>query len=251
MVNGIDSFKKWFLGYEDQYVIIGGTACDILMNEEGLDFRTTKDIDLVLIIEAIDVSFVEKFWLYIKQAGYKHLNKSTGEPQFYRFSNPISKEYPMMIELFTRKPGVINLSEDAILTPLFIDESVSSLSAILLDDDYYEFLKLGKIKIDGISVLDAAYLIPFKAKAWLDLSKRNQLGEHVDSKNIKKHKNDIFRLSELVNYNEKIIVTEKVYDDIQEFIKEIEKESVDLKGLGIKDRKDNILKGIKEMYVKK
>ena len=55
MVTGIDSFKEWFKGSEEQYAIIGGTACDILMTEEGLDFRATKDIDLVLIIEALDV----------------------------------------------------------------------------------------------------------------------------------------------------------------------------------------------------
>ena len=54
MVTGIESFKEWFKGNESQYAIIGGTACDILMTEEGLDFRATKDIDLVLIIEAVD-----------------------------------------------------------------------------------------------------------------------------------------------------------------------------------------------------
>ena len=66
MVTGIDSFKEWFKGYEEQYAIIGGTACDILMTEEGLDFRATKDIDLVLIIEALDVNFGKKFWEYVK-----------------------------------------------------------------------------------------------------------------------------------------------------------------------------------------
>ena len=35
MVTGIDSFKEWFKGSEEQYAIIGGTACDILMTEEG------------------------------------------------------------------------------------------------------------------------------------------------------------------------------------------------------------------------
>lgn len=45
MVTGIESFKEWFKGNESQYAIIGGTACDILMTEEGLDFRATKDID--------------------------------------------------------------------------------------------------------------------------------------------------------------------------------------------------------------
>lgn len=55
MVTGIESFKEWFKGNESQYAIIGGTACDILMTEEGLDFRATKDIDLVLIIEAVRI----------------------------------------------------------------------------------------------------------------------------------------------------------------------------------------------------
>ena len=53
MVTGIESFKEWFKGNEEQYAIIGGTACDILMTEEGLDFRATKDIDLVLTINEI------------------------------------------------------------------------------------------------------------------------------------------------------------------------------------------------------
>ena len=80
MVTGIDSFKEWFKGSEEQYVIIGGTACDILMTEEGLDFRATKDIDLVLIIEAVDANFGKKFWEYVKQAGYEHCSKSSGAP---------------------------------------------------------------------------------------------------------------------------------------------------------------------------
>ena len=67
MVTGIDSFKEWFKGSEEQYAIIGGTACDILMTEEGLDFRATKDIDLVLIIEAVDANFGKKFWEYVKR----------------------------------------------------------------------------------------------------------------------------------------------------------------------------------------
>ena len=65
MVTGIESFKEWFKGNESQYAIIGGTACDILMTEEGLDFRATKDIDLVLIIEAVDTRSCERNCLHI------------------------------------------------------------------------------------------------------------------------------------------------------------------------------------------
>lgn len=31
MVTGFESFQSWFKGYEEQYAIIGGTACDLLM----------------------------------------------------------------------------------------------------------------------------------------------------------------------------------------------------------------------------
>ncbi len=80
MVFGIESFKEWFADYSDQYAIIGGTACDLLMSEGGLDFRATKDIDMVLIIESLTPAFGARFWEYIIAARYEHKNKSTGEP---------------------------------------------------------------------------------------------------------------------------------------------------------------------------
>ena len=250
MVTGIDSFKEWFKGSEEQYAIISGTACDILMTEEGLDFRATKDIDLVLIIEAVDADFGKKFWEYVKQAGYEHCNKSSGVPQFYRFSHPISKQYPAMIELFTRKLNAIQLPEGVVLTPLPMDEDISSLSAILLDDDYYGFLKQGKVTVEGVTVLDAAYLIPFKAKAWMDLTDRKAAGEHVDSKNIKKHKNDVFRLTELIDPAVKIMAPQGVYADIQEFVQRMQPESIELKQLGLVGRtKEQILEELKKMYI--
>ena len=36
------------------------------MTEDGWDFRATNDIDLVLIIEAVDANFGKKFWEYVK-----------------------------------------------------------------------------------------------------------------------------------------------------------------------------------------
>ena len=147
-----------------------------------------------------------------------------------------------MIELFTRKLDAIQLPEDAVLTPLPMDEDISSLSAILLDDDYYEF-------VDGVTVLDAAYLIPFKAKAWMDLTDRKAAGEHVDSKNIKKHKNDVFRLTELIDPTAKIVAPKGVYADIQEFVQRMKNENVDIKQLGLVGRtKEKILEELKAMY---
>ena len=57
MVTGIDKFQKYFAGHEDHYAIIGGAACDLLFDEVGLDFRATKDIDMVLCVEVVDAAF--------------------------------------------------------------------------------------------------------------------------------------------------------------------------------------------------
>jgi hypothetical protein len=250
MVRGFDSFKSWFQGYEEQYAIIGGTACDILMAEENIDFRATKDIDLVLILEAMTPDFGIRFWDYIVEGRYQHCNKSTGTPQFYRFSQPKSNDFPAMIELFSRRCDAILIPDDAVIAPIPIDEDISSLSAILLDDDYYTFLRSGKIVIDGVTVLGPAYLIPFKAKAWLDLSERKKMGEQVDSKNIRKHKNDVFRLTDLIDSEIKVVTPETVIKDMQDFIERMKEENVDLKQLGIVGRKkEDILEELSNIYI--
>lgn len=250
MVTGLKSFQEWFRDYEHQYTIIGGTACDLLMSEEGLDFRATKDIDLVLIVEAVTPEFGKHFWEYVIQAGYEHQNKSTGLPQFYRFSHPRNSEYPFMIELFTRRMDAFILPESAALTPLPIDDDISSLSAILLSNEYYEFLLHGRIQINGITILDAGYLIPFKAKAWIDLTNRKSAGENVDSKNIRKHKNDIFRLSALLGQNLRINVTSEIYKDIQMFLHTMQQETINTKQLGLSRTKEDILRILSNTYWK-
>ena len=249
MVSGVESFRKWFAEYTDQYTIIGGTACDLLMSEDGLDFRATRDIDMVLIVESLTPEFGRRFWEYVKAAGYEHRNKSTGEPQFYRFSKPSSREYPYMIELFSGRVDAIELPEDAVLTPLPLDDEISSLSAILMDADYYQFLREGKVVLNDIPVLDAAHLIPFKAKAWLDLTERNRNGEHVDSKNIRKHKNDVFRLSILLTYDIRVILSAAIRSDLKKFFSAMEAETIDLKAFGIRSQsQQEILQKLKTIY---
>lgn len=243
MVRGIESFSEWFRGYEEQYTIIGGTACDLLMADAGLDFRATKDIDLVLIIEAVNAAFGIRFWEYIVAAGYEHRNKSTGAHQFYRFFNPYSREYPAMIELFTRRLDTIILPEDAVFTPLPLDEDVSSLSAILLDNDYYDFLMQGRVQVAGVNVLDVTHLIAFKAKAWLELSERKAAGGNVDSRDIRKHKNDVFRLTELLDRNQEPLqnVPFAVLKDMKTFLERMAAEDVDLRQLGIPNKTKKIV----------
>ena len=65
MVNGMESFIEKFRDYTDCYTVIGGAASDILMSEAGLRFRVTKDIDMILIMEARYQEFAKVFWEYI------------------------------------------------------------------------------------------------------------------------------------------------------------------------------------------
>jgi hypothetical protein len=48
MVNGLDKFKEFFKKYKDNYLLIGGAACDRHIENAGLDFRATKDLGLIL-----------------------------------------------------------------------------------------------------------------------------------------------------------------------------------------------------------
>lgn len=53
MVTGIDKFREYFRDFSDHYIIIGGTARDYAVSEAGFTPKGTKDIDIVLIIEAL------------------------------------------------------------------------------------------------------------------------------------------------------------------------------------------------------
>ncbi len=252
MVIGLESFRKQFEGMENQYAIIGGTACDLLMSEAGTNFRATKDIDIVLIVESLSAEFGSKFWEYVINAGYEHKNKKNGEPQFYRFSHPKSSKYPFMLELFSRKPEALNLPDNAVLTPLPLDEELSSLSAILLDENYYNFIRTGIVKVVGVAILDEVHLIPLKAKAWVDLSEKKAINpDAVDGKDIKKHKNDIYRLSTLLTAETQLSVPTEIYNDMQIFISSINDDATNLKQLGIGElSRTDIIQRLQAAYVK-
>lgn len=250
MVRGLDRFKAHFEPFADRYVLIGGTACSLAMEDVGLEFRATKDLDIVLCVEALDADFVKAFWEFIREGKYKIQEKSTGKKQFYRFKNPEDGSFPVMLELFSRVPDALTIGDDSHLTPIPMDEEVSSLSAILLDEDYYEFIHAGKQEIDGLPVVGPTYLIPLKARAWLDLTKRREAGEAIDEKDIKKHKNDVFRLYQIVDPKQSIGLPGSIAEDLRQFFHEIEAgQGVDLKNLGLRSRSlDEILGDLRTIY---
>lgn len=97
------------------------------------------------------------------------------------------------------------------------------------------------IHVDDVSILNAEHIIPFKAKAWLDLKIRKERGEHVDSRNIKKHRNDVIRLSILLTPNTKVIIPDTIKEDLSQFIQNLDKEELSFKQFGMRNMNKNTL----------
>lgn len=248
MVKGLDIFRKYFADYGEQYVLIGGAACDIVFESNEANFRATRDLDMVLIIEALTPQFGEKFWGFIMDGKYRNKATNGGKPQFYRFDKPEDDSFPKMIELFCRTD--FELKEVEGITPIHIDDEISSLSAILLDDDYYKTLLDGKVVKNGLSVLRPEYIILFKAKAYLDLKLRKESGGTVDSEDIKKHKKDILRIAAELMLERVADLPETVDSDVQTFIDSLEQEPFDqnsLKIYGLKN--DDVVSLLKRIYI--
>ena len=246
MVAGINSFVEKFKGYEDCYTIIGGTACDILMSEAYVPFRATKDIDMILISEARDKEFVRLLWEFLQDGGYRFGWKSSEEVHFYRFTEP-KAGFPAMIELFSRKPNYIGEVPSRIV-PIHISDEISSLSAILLNDDFYNFMLSGRKTVSGLSVLAAEYLIPFKMYAWLDLKDKKANGAFVKERDLRKHKYDVFRLLQIADPSMKIATTGLVAKSIERFLDEIREEQIPFSQLGIAFEMDDALKALSALY---
>ena len=123
MVKGIDRFKEYFSDFTDQYVLIGGAACDISFESNNVDFRATRDLDIVLIVEALTREFGYCFWSFVRDGGYQNRAKSSGASQFYRFDKPTKEGFPFMIELFARTGYILESGSE--LTPIiFLGQSL-------------------------------------------------------------------------------------------------------------------------------
>lgn len=221
-VKGIELFKKQFEGLEREYALIGGSACDLLFSEQGLAFRVTKDLDIVMLAEGRTAEFATALWSFVKKGGYKAWTRRDGEAHYYRFENPRAG-YPAMIELFARHPQLLLRNENSVIAPLPFDADISSLSAIILDDDYYAFLTEGLIEVEGVSVVDAAHLIPLKAKAHLDLQERAERGEHVNKEDRKKHWKDVMRLAGIIPIGSSIQLPAAIAKEMKLFLEDMKR----------------------------
>lgn len=231
MVKGLDTFREYFRSYAGNYVIIGGTACSELIEDERLKPRATKDIDAILIIEALSDDFVKRFWQFIRGGKYELWQTISGKTQFYRFIKPKAENFPLQIELFSRVPDLIKVPEEAHLAPIPVGEELSSLSAILLDDDYYHYATSHTVTIDDLSFVDKDAIVMLKAIAYINNSNRKAEGGHVRTEDITKHKNDIYRIVSTFTDRDRYEIPETIKDDLRTFLSMLEKDGLGTAGL--------------------
>ncbi|MBN4067718.1 MAG: hypothetical protein COA82_09425 [Alkaliphilus sp.] len=205
------------------------------MEEAGLDYRATKDLDIVLCIEALDKRFINQFWKFVSEGNYQIRKRATGEKCFYRFTNPQNRNFPTMLEILSKKADALGERNAGTIVPMIIEDEIVSLSAILLEQDYYNFILSLKVEIDDLVIADERCIIPLKARAWLDLTERKREGAEVRSTDIKKHKNDVYRMSQLLNAIPIKNVPNQISEDIQNFVNAINDEDMLLKQLGIEN----------------
>ncbi|HET4594887.1 TPA: hypothetical protein VU724_001616 [Streptococcus pneumoniae] len=153
-------FQEMFADFKDYYVLIGGTATSIVLDSQGFKSRTTKDYDMVIIDELKNKEFYNTLNHFLELGEYQGSQKDE-KAQLFRFTTT-KPEFPSMIKPFSILPQY-PLKKDGREIPLHFDQD-ASLSALLLDEDYYNILVHEKEIIQGYSVLSNCGLYSSKIK---------------------------------------------------------------------------------------
>jgi hypothetical protein len=142
--------------------------------------------------DAIAPALAEALRTFIEVGGYQAGERSDGRPLLYRFSSPAREDYPAKLEFCCRRPEGLDLKLGQRAIPVSAGLARHSLSAILLDQGYFDLIRDHHTEREGLWVANATRL---KAHAWLNLTREHEAGAAIDSQNIKKHRSDAFRLA--------------------------------------------------------
>ena len=133
------------------------------------------------------------------------------------------------------------------------EDYLSGFSAILMDDDFYNYSVKHSREIYSLQTLDKEALIVLKAKAYLNNRKRKKEGHQVHQEDIDKHKKDIYRLSYLFSGVERFEIEDSIKATLKDYLEAIQSDPISTKaiagamGLMEVPMQDFVLK-IKEMF---
>ena len=167
MVSGVEKFKDALGAFADNYVVIGGTACDVVLSEYAVRPRATVDIDLIVVVENLSRDFVDALWAFVRDGEY-HIGKRQrrdGEPAYalYRFNNPADARFPWQIELLSRHSELLGEPSGFHVEPIPVEEEQYSLSSIKSEGRHVNDKDLAKHRTDVARLLSAETHKPVKA----------------------------------------------------------------------------------------
>ena len=143
-MEGLEKFREAFEAYSDNYVIIGGTACDITMTGTTVRPRATHDIDMIVVVEKMTADFAEHFWQFIREGGCrpekrKQEEGETPKYELYRFVNG-KPDYPEMIELLSRHPDILGEPKGLIVELIKYPPKTDRWMVIILKNQLFQSL---------------------------------------------------------------------------------------------------------------
>lgn len=218
MVGGLGKFREAFANFFDNFVIIGGTACEEILRDTEMTPRATLDIDIVVIVENMTRNFAIAFWDFIREGGYKPGKRKNQDGSFkyvlYSFDNGMAG-FPVKIELLARHNDIFECSTH--IEPLPIDGDITSLSSIILDESYYNLTVGNSFISEGLRYASPIALMALKARAYLNLITDRASGKRVNSKDIIKHRNDVIKLAAITPGTEQAEVDKGILYTMNEF----------------------------------
>lgn len=222
MVGGLEKFREAFSRFSENFVIIGGTACDEILRGTQMHPRATLDIDIVVIVENMTVEFATAFWDFIHEGKYRPgIRKDQDQlPKYVLYSFDNGKPgYPVKIELLSHHNDVFTQATH--IEPLPIEGEVSSLSTIILDEPYYKLTVNNSFVSNGLRYAAPVALMALKARAYLNLIADREAGKQINTKDILKHRNDVIKLVATIAGSEIATVDESVINTITQFSSEL------------------------------
>ena len=250
MIHGLEHFRARFAEHAENFILVGGVAAYLQLEEAGAPrVRPTKDLDIVLMMKPTG-EFLKAIREYVTEGEYEIQKGDNGQATFYRFQKPKKTEFPIMLELFATAEKSFELFDNQHIIPITTPKDVESLSAILLDEEYYELIQIHAVLKNGINIIDEKALIPFKAKAYLEIKERKE-----DSKNWKKHRGDIINLAvAFLTEDSSVELKGKVRAHFEQFIEQLRVEITPDIVLGACDQKiapDEIIRLLEHTFLKK
>ena len=212
---GLSHFENYFKDFRDHYVVVGGFATLMLLDKqlEGHG-KATHDIDLVLLTNA-SVEMSQQIKSYITEGGYSIQKGQEDAFLYYRFFAPKVKWFAKEIEIFASNEQNLQLDVHQRIIPIDPKEGLYSLSAIMLDGEYFEMIKNNIDYSNQVPCTNTLATIMLKISAFYDLKARG------DDK-WKKHRRDIIKLALILTGEEHIELKGRMVADVKLFMKHID-----------------------------